>query len=165
LLFTTEQSELPLSGETPDNLTQNKSLPKKALNNETQGKILIVEDEPEPAELLGRFLRNNGFETAVAGDGLSACRMINALRPDLILLDIMLPELDGWEICRLIRKIPDRSLATIPIIMISALHTEENRAQGLQLGANDYIPKPYSLKVVLQRSTRLIASHRAKQHQ
>lgn len=138
------------------------TFPRNPLHGDEQGKILIVEDEPELAELLERFLRRHGFSTAVAGDGLSACRLINTLRPDLILLDLMLPELDGWEVCRLIRKIPDPGLARIPIIMLSALHAAENRAQGLKLGANDYIAKPYSLKQVLQRSTILIDQYRNK---
>jgi DNA-binding response OmpR family regulator len=136
------------------------TFPRNPHPDDAQGKILIVEDEPELAELLERFLRRHGFITAVSGDGLNACRLINSLRPDLILLDVMLPELDGWEICRLVRKIPDPSLAQTPIIMLSALDAAENRAQGLKLGANDYIAKPYSLKQVLQRSTKLIEEHK-----
>ncbi len=72
----------------------------------------------------------------------------------------MLPELDGWEVCRLVRKIPDQSLANTPIIMLSALDATENRTQGLKLGANDYIAKPYSLKQVLRCSTKLIEQHK-----
>lgn len=125
-----------------------------------QRKILIVEDEPELAALLENFLRNKGFVTATAGDGLTACRMINALRPDLILLDIKLPELDGWEVCRLVRKIPDQSLAGIPIMMLSALATTQDRAQGLKLGADDYMTKPYSLKEIVLRANNLINQHK-----
>jgi two-component system sensor histidine kinase/response regulator len=66
-------------------------------------RILIVEDEPELAELLDGFLQRNGFSTRIAGDGLTACRLTEEFRPHLILLDILLPELDGWEVCRLAR--------------------------------------------------------------
>lgn len=161
--YSTDRYEGPLSNNAGDDVSRQETVIEKTGQAPIQGRILIVEDEPELAELLERFLRNKGFATAIAGDGLSACRMINALRPDLILLDIMLPELDGWEVCRLIRKIPDRSLAGTPIIMLSALHATENRAHGLKLGANDYIPKPYSLKEIFQRSLKLIAQHRKEQ--
>ena len=126
-----------------------------------QRKILIVEDEPELAALLEHFLRNKGFVTATAGDGLTACRMINSLRPDLILLDIKLPELDGWEVCRLVRKIPDNDLASTPIMMLSALATDRDRDQGLKLGADDYMTKPYSLKEIVLRANKLIDRHKA----
>jgi DNA-binding response OmpR family regulator len=86
--------------------------------------------------------------------------MINALRPDLILLDIKLPELDGWEVCRLVRKIPDHRLASTPIMMLSALATNQDRDQGLRLGANDYITKPYSLKEIVLRANNLINRHK-----
>lgn len=127
-----------------------------------QGKILIVEDEPELASLLEHFLRGKDFVTATAGDGLTACRMINAFRPDLILLDIKLPELDGWEVCRLVRKIPDRNLSSTPIMMLSALATAQDRAQGLKLGADDYMSKPYSLKEIVQRAKSLIKQQKTR---
>lgn len=157
-----DRCEAPRSLVTGADQKRPATFPRNPHSNDSQGKILIVEDEPELAELLERFLRRHGFITAVAGDGLNACRLINALRPDLILLDLMLPELDGWEVCRLVRKIPDRSRASIPIILLSALHAAENCAQGLKLGANDYIAKPYSLKQVLQRATTLIDQHKDK---
>lgn len=86
--------------------------------------------------------------------------MINALRPDLILLDIKIPELDGWEVCRLVRKIPDPALADIPIMMLTALATDQDRALGLKLGADDYMTKPYSLKEIVLRANKLIDRHK-----
>jgi DNA-binding response OmpR family regulator len=126
---------------------------------EEPARILIVEDEPELAELLEGFLKRHGFSTRIAGDGLTACRMTEEFRPHLILLDILLPELDGWEVCRLIRRVPDRSLAGTPIIMVSALHSLEDRKKGLELGAEDYIPKPYSFRDLICRARQIIERH------
>lgn len=156
-----EQPEVPLSDGVDSSPRNEESLSATSRQNDLQRKILIVEDEPELAVLLEHFLRNKGFFTAVAGDGLSACRMINAMRPDLILLDIKIPELDGWEVCRLVRKIPDRSLADIPIMMLTALATNQDRALGLELGADDYMTKPYSLKEIVLRANNLIDQHKS----
>lgn len=153
-------SDNPLSGDANNDLSRNDVLPGSIQQGYIEGKILIVEDEPELAMMLEHFLCGKGFIAAIAGDGLTACRMINAFRPDLILLDIKLPELDGWEVCRLVRKIPDRNLANTPIMMLSALVTEQDRAQGLKLGADDYMTKPYSLKEVEVRANKLIHRYR-----
>jgi DNA-binding response OmpR family regulator len=155
-----DSPDVPLDSGSGNNLEREGALPGSAQESFHQRKILIVEDEPELAALLEHFLRNKGFVTATAGDGLTACRMINALRPDLILLDIKLPELDGWEVCRLVRKIPDHRLASTPIMMLSALATNQDRDQGLRLGANDYITKPYSLKEIVLRANNLINRHK-----
>lgn len=125
-----------------------------------QGKILIVEDETELAEMLEYNLRSHGFATLTACDGLSGCRMAGAERPDLILLDILLPDLDGWEICKLLRGHPDEQMATTPIIMLTALGSREDRLRGLELGADAYIPKPYSLREVLATAKQLVDRRR-----
>ncbi|MEJ2699818.1 MAG: hybrid sensor histidine kinase/response regulator [Desulfuromonadales bacterium] len=101
-------------------------------------------------------LRNHVFTTLIAHDGLTGCRLAGAERPDLILLDILLPDLDGWEICKLVRGHPDPEMATTPIIMLTALGSRDDRLKGLELGADAYIPKPYSMKEVLISARRLI---------
>ncbi len=122
--------------------------------------ILVVEDEPEILAPLAHFLKRAGYIVLEAEDGLSACRMIGSQHPDLILLDIMLPDLDGWEVCRMLRQHPDRLVATTPVIMLTALNTQENKLHGLGLGADAYLPKPYSQQEVLLMSSKLIERHR-----
>lgn len=124
------------------------------------GKILIVEDEPALLAPLEYSLDKAGFVTHSAADGLSACRLVGSWRPDLILLDIMLPDLDGWEVCRLIRRHPEPTVASIPIMMMTALGTSENRYKGLELGADAYLAKPYALKEVILQARNLIARQR-----
>lgn len=127
-----------------------------------KGVILIVEDEQELAEVLEYNLERRGFKILVAHDGLTACRLVGLHRPDLILLDILLPDLDGWEICRLIRGHQSSAIAMTPILMMTALGTQEDKIKGLQLGADAFIPKPYSVREVCLRAERMVASR--KQH-
>jgi signal transduction histidine kinase len=129
-------------------------------NSATKGTILVVEDEPELSEILEFNLRRNEYRVHTAGDGLTACRLIAEKRPDLILLDILLPDLDGWEICRQVRLHPDPVVASTPIIMLTALGTLDYRLKGLELGADAYFPKPYSVKEVLLSVGSLIARAR-----
>lgn len=124
--------------------------------------VLIVEDEPELAELLDYNLRRHGYRTEIAGDGLSACRRIGAARPDLILLDLMLPDLDGREICAMVRSHPDPETAPTPIIMLTALGTLEDRVRGVETGADIYLSKPYSMREVLLQTGRLIEGRRVR---
>lgn len=127
------------------------------------GRILIVEDEPELLEPLEYSLRKAGFETFAAADGLNACRMVGSCQPELILLDIMLPDLDGWEVCRMIRSHPDDRLASIPIIMMTALATADHKFKGLELGADSYLTKPYSMKEVILQVRNLVARRRRQE--
>lgn len=127
------------------------------------GKILVVEDEVELAEVLEYNLRRSGFEVLTAHDGLSACRLVGSERPDLILLDLLLPDLDGWEICRLIRGHHDTGLATTPIIMMTALSSLDDRLRGLEMGADAYLAKPYSVKEVALQARNLLARRRERQ--
>lgn len=122
--------------------------------------ILVVEDEPEILEPLCHVLRRAGYVVFEAEDGLSACRMIGSQHPDLILLDIMLPDLDGWELCRMLRQHPDEQVASTPVIMLTALNTPEDKLHGLQLGADAYLSKPYSQQEVLLLSGKLIERYR-----
>lgn len=111
--------------------------------------LLVVEDEPEILEPLVYSLRREGYRLLVAQDGLDACRLIGAERPDLVLLDIMLPRLDGWEICSLLRRHPDQSVADTPVVMLTALSGADQKFRGLQLGADAFLPKPYAIRELL----------------
>jgi len=106
------------------------------------GNVLIVEDDEHIAELLRYWFCRAGFVTRIAADGLSACSMVEQERPDVILLDLMLPGLNGREVCRLIRRHAAPRIATIPIIMLTALAAPADRASGLLAGADLYITKP-----------------------
>ncbi len=121
------------------------------------GTILVVEDEPELLAPLEYSLSRAGFATVTAPDGLTACRLVGQRRPDLILLDIMLPDLDGWEVCKLIRRHPDETMATVPLIMLTALGSADDRLKGLALGADAYLPKPYSIREVIAQARNLLA--------
>ncbi|MDT8318608.1 MAG: response regulator [bacterium] len=106
------------------------------------GQVLIVEDERDTVELLQYNLKREGYETMVAFNGREAIELLKDHRPDLVLLDIMLPEINGWEICNKLRSKGE----TFPVIMMTALSAEDDRLKGLGLGADDYISKPFSVK-------------------
>ena len=108
--------------------------------------ILIVDDEPAVSDLLAYNLRKSHYEVLTAADGLEAVRLARASRPDLVLLDLMLPGMDGLDVCRELRKSGD-----LPIIMITALGEETDRVVGLELGADDYVTKPFSVRELLAR--------------
>ena len=117
--------------------------------------ILIVEDEPQLAHLLEDYLEQSGYQTAIIHDGSQVSQSIKGNEPDLVLLDIMLPGVDGMTICREIRE-----FSKVPVIMVTARFEETDRLRGLELGADDYICKPFSprevvarVKAVLRRST------------
>lgn len=109
-------------------------------------KILIVDDDINICELLRLYLEKDGFETVVANDGEQAVDYATRYTPDLILLDIMLPRLDGWQVCRQIRKTLDT-----PIIMLTAKGETFDKILGLELGADDYVTKPFDTKEVIAR--------------
>ncbi len=109
-------------------------------------KVLIVEDEANIAELLRLYLEKDGFETAVAPDGGAGVSMAQSFEPDLIFLDIMLPVMDGWAVCREIRKTSD-----VPIIMLTARGETSDKISGLEMGADDYITKPFEIKELMAR--------------
>lgn len=109
-------------------------------------KVLVVDDEKPIAEILKYNLEKEGFEVLVAYDGEEALRLAFAGKPDIILLDIMLPRLDGFSVCRQIRQKLD-----IPIIMLTARETEVDKVLGLELGADDYVTKPFSIRELLAR--------------
>ena len=109
-------------------------------------KILIVDDDINICELLRLYLEKEGFEAEVVTNGLQAIDKFNSTAPDLVLLDIMLPGLDGWQICREIRK-----TSQTPIIMLTAKGETFDKVLGLELGADDYITKPFETKEVMAR--------------
>ena len=109
-------------------------------------KIMIVDDDVNICELLRLYLEKEGYATKIVNDGMSAVDTFKAEMPDLILLDIMLPGLDGWQVCREIRKFSDK-----PIIMLTAKGETFDKVLGLELGADDYITKPFEPKEVIAR--------------
>ena len=118
----------------------------KGGNKMSQYKILIVDDDENICELLRLYLEKDGFLTVVANDGEQAVEYCEKYTPDLILLDIMLPKLDGWQVCREIRKTNN-----VPIIMLTAKGETFDKILGLELGADDYISKPFDTKEVIAR--------------
>jgi two-component system phosphate regulon response regulator PhoB len=112
-------------------------------------RILVVDDEPDVLDLVTYNLGQAGFQTDTAADGAEALRKARASVPDLILLDLMLPEMDGLEVCKLLRRDPKTS--AIPIIMLTARASEIDRIVGLELGAADYVPKPFSPRELVLR--------------
>lgn len=111
--------------------------------------ILVVEDEADILELLRYNLSREGYKVLSAADGQAALEVVRVKRPALILLDLMLPKLDGFEVCRALKQNPDT--ASIPVVMLTAKTEESDVVAGLELGAEDYIPKPFSVKVVIAR--------------
>ena len=110
------------------------------------GKVLVVDDDNNICELLKLYLEKEGYSVIVSHDGEEAVVKFNALKPDVVLLDIMLPGMDGWQVCREIRK-----KSNLPIIMITAKSETFDKVLGLELGADDYIVKPFDTKEVIAR--------------
>ena len=130
-------------------------------------RILVVEDDGDIADLLRHYLERAGYAVDVLGTGTDAVSRVRDTQPDLVILDRMLPGLDGLEICRLLRVQP--ATADVPVMMLTARAEESDRIVGLELGADDYITKPFSAKEVvarvhalLRRSTRATSSRGLK---
>lgn len=128
-------------------------------------KILIVDDDINICELLRLYLEKEGFATKIVNDGMTAIDAFKQEEPDLMLLDIMLPHLDGWQVCREIRKFSDK-----PIIMLTAKGETFDKVLGLELGADDYVTKPFEpkevvarIKAVLRRSSSVVVPEAAKE--
>jgi len=112
-------------------------------------KILIVEDEKDILQLVKLYLEKEGYRTCTATTGLEGLKQVKTEHPDLIILDLMLPEMDGIEVCKRIRS--DRETARIPMIMLTAKAEESDTIIGLELGADDYVTKPFSPKALVAR--------------
>jgi DNA-binding response OmpR family regulator len=117
-------------------------------------KILIIEDEDRIRGIVAEYLRNNGFEVLEAQDGYGGMEIFYLEKPDLLILDIMLPGIDGWEICKKIK-----SEFNTPILMLTAKTQDYDEILGLELGADDYVKKPFSMKVLLLRLKKLLNDH------
>ena len=117
----------------------------------TVQKVLIVEDEPTLLETLEYNLTRQRYQVCTATDGLAALEMARQEQPDLILLDIMLPGLDGFEVCRILRR-----EMSVPILVLTARADEVDRVVGLEMGADDYLTKPFSMRELLARVKALL---------
>src|SRR5215813_676344 len=113
---------------------------------EAQRRVLIVDDETSLREVLGQYLRLEGFLTLEARDGVEALQVAQRTPPDLIILDLMLPGIDGVEVCRRLR-----AMTAAPILMLTAPHEEADKVDGFQAGADDYVTKPFSPREVVMR--------------
>lgn len=120
-------------------------------------KILVVDDELNICELLKLYLENEGYTVFTANDGQAAVTAFQQKAPDLVLLDIMLPKMDGWQVCREIRK-----TSSAPIIMLTAKGETFDKVLGLELGADDYVVKPFDAKEVVARVEGRAAPHQGK---
>ena len=120
-------------------------------------KILVVEDDFDIRELLQNFLQEAGYEVATANDGIEALSLFSGQRYDLIILDILLPKIDGYGVCELIRKQSD-----VPIIMLTALSGEEDQIRGLDLQVDDYITKPFSMPILLRKIAAVLRRTKLK---
>src|SRR6266446_6364478 len=122
-------------------------------------KILVVDDEPDAVELIDFNLKAAGYEVVTAADGNEALKKARSSLPDLIVLDLMLPEVDGMEVCKILRR--DPATSHIPIIMVTAKASEIDRVLGLELGADDYVTKPFSPRELVLRVKNLLNRRRA----
>jgi DNA-binding response OmpR family regulator len=123
-------------------------------------RILVVEDEPDAFELVEFNLKQAGFEVMEARNGQTAIKKARELLPDLVVLDLMLPELDGWEVCKILRQ--NVETAGIPIVIVTAKAGEIDRVLGLELGADDYLTKPFHPRELVLRVKRALERKRGE---
>ena len=118
---------------------------------DTPSKILVVEDEPALVDTLEYSLRRQGYAVLTAGDGSSAVEIARREQPDLVLLDLLLPVLDGFEVCRILRQ-----EMSVPILMLTARTEEIDKVVGLEMGADDYLTKPFNMRELMARVKALL---------
>ena len=123
--------------------------PPAAGQPERLGRVLVVEDEPDVAEMIRYNLHKEGYEVRLSGNGGDALRQVKEARPDVVLLDLMVPQLNGWEVCRRLKQ--DPSTRAIPVIMVSGRAEEGDKVLGFEMGADDYVTKPFSPRELLAR--------------
>ncbi len=116
------------------------------MNSDADPRVLVVDDDPALADVVARYLRREGFEVEYAADGATGLRIALDTLPDLVVLDLMMPGMDGFEVCRRLRRATD-----IPVVMLTALGEEDDRISGLDLGADDYVTKPFSPRELAAR--------------
>lgn len=124
-----------------------------------RGKILVVDDDPDQLEMLHLYLKQAGYAIGTATNGIEALKKALSVSPDLILLDLVLPELDGFTVCEKLRK--DPATAATPIIILTGLTGQIGRITGLSAGANDYVPKPYDPMQLVAKVKELLCRRRA----
>ncbi|MFA4967527.1 MAG: response regulator transcription factor [Candidatus Margulisiibacteriota bacterium] len=124
-------------------------------------KVLIIEDEKDIVQALEYNLKKEGFETSKAYDGIQGLKLATETFPDIILLDLMLPGMDGLELCRMIKK--DKRTESIPIIMLTAKSGETDKIVGLEVGADDYITKPFSMRELIARIRAILKRYGKKE--
>ena len=112
--------------------------------------------EGDVVNLIEYHLKKYGYSCLKAYNGLQALKTIESERPDLLILDLMLPQIDGWELCHILRKNSDEKIKNLPIIMLTARASVEDRAYGLEIGADDYMIKPFSIAELIERIKRLL---------
>jgi DNA-binding response OmpR family regulator len=122
-------------------------------------RVLVVDDDPTVSDVVRRYLEHAGYSVALAADGVTALNEYARQRPDLVILDLMLPGLDGLEVCRRLRLHPDSA----PIIMLTALGEETDRIAGLQIGADDYVTKPFSPRELVLRVQSVLRRSQPRQ--
>ena len=125
-----------------------------------KGKLLIIEDDADLVKALEVYLARVGYEVVVAANGLEGLQTLYNERPDLVILDIAMPRMDGWDVCRRIRDLSD-----VPIVILTARVQEDERVKGLKLGADDYVVKPFSLKELEARLEAVLRRARAARPQ
>lgn len=123
----------------------------------SRGRILIVEDDTNIAVLIRRYLENAGFDTVIAGDGREALVCARTHRPILVILDLLLPEIDGWQVARELRRSSD-----VPILILTAQRDEIDRVAGFTLGADDYVVKPFSPRELVERVKAILRRSQPK---
>ncbi len=127
---------------------------------ETKQTILVVDDNRDNIEILRAFLESRGYVVAEAPDGRSALARMEQLKPDLVLLDVMMPGMDGWQVCRTIKNHPE--LGATKVVMVTAKGAFEDKLDGLRSGADDYVVKPVDFKELLEKVQRNLSAGSAR---
>jgi DNA-binding response OmpR family regulator len=124
---------------------------------DSKGTILVVDDNPDNVEILRAFLESRGYAVAQAPDGRTALARMEQVRPELVLLDVMMPGMDGWQVCRTIKSHPEFGSST-RVVMVTAKGAFEDKFEGLRSGADDYVVKPVDFKDLLEKVERNLAA-------
>jgi len=124
---------------------------------DSKGTILVVDDNPDNVEILRAFLESRGYAVAQAPDGRTALAQMEQVRPELVLLDVMMPGMDGWQVCRTIKNHPEFGAST-RVVMVTAKGAFEDKHEGLRSGADDYVVKPVDFKDLLDKVERNLAA-------
>ncbi|HET7232412.1 MAG TPA: response regulator [Longimicrobium sp.] len=124
---------------------------------DSKGTILVVDDNPDNVEILRAFLESRGYAVAQAPDGRTALARMEQVRPELVLLDVMMPGMDGWQVCRTIKSHPEFGGST-RVVMVTAKGAFEDKFEGLRSGADDYVVKPVDFKDLLEKVERNLAA-------